>query len=658
VHPCDELALLADPYFDLIDWRRQDTFPQRHHLGVTSQEWIFAREQTQSLVLGPPRSIAGKTASVLIPCLLSTPGPAVVVTTKFDIARATALCRARIGPLHHFGPDGGETPGGFQTLRWSPIQGSQNWDAAQGMARQIVELSDLGQAVQGRASSSDAGHHFGALAGTLLACLFHFAAHHDRTMGWVVDFVAAESPKEMTALKPQMYALSDRAGRQYEGLTWADPRTRGSTYDTANVALRAYQLESGIASASNPNFSLDEFLASSGTIYVTAGSTNQKLTAGIICCFLTTLRNAIYARHDRDQRTGLAVARPPVTFILDELANIAPWPDLGDVLSEGGSQGLQVVGALQDLSQAKARWGDAIGKGWLSAWNNVIVLPGIRDPETLETLSMLCGEWDRPVYGQSWSEGKDVDQAQPSTTLNFDRTRRLRPDEISNGHPQSPDIALALIHGSSPMHMYVTPYHRSPPWTQSIVKSLKHVVAKQPELAVLPVPELTRDGGGLGSKLARMGLWFDWQMSHARYLDLRASTILPSPDHVTTYVWLTETSHDRLYDVLATVFETGETVLWPGDAPICLPGESWRRGCTIVRHQGMDVVYVIDADTMLTGLPPSQLQGITRSLGGPPGLMLCVHYRQDQVTWFRRLRAVLMSHCPTYIGGLDAVGAD
>jgi TraM recognition site of TraD and TraG len=42
----------------------------------------------------------------------------------------------------------------------------------------------------------------------------------------------------------------------------------------------------------------------------------------------------------------------PVPFALDEMYG-TPIPELPKVLAEGGSQGLIVCGALQDLSQAR-----------------------------------------------------------------------------------------------------------------------------------------------------------------------------------------------------------------------------------------------------------------------------------------------------------------
>ena len=61
------------------------------------------------------------------------------------------------------------------------------------------------------------------------------------------------------------------------------------------------------------------------------------------------------------------------------------------MVSEGGGQGLLTLACLQDLSQARGRWGSA-ADGFLSLFGTTVVLPGIGDVRTLEALSALAGE--------------------------------------------------------------------------------------------------------------------------------------------------------------------------------------------------------------------------------------------------------------------------
>ncbi len=93
-------------------------------------------------------------------------------------------------------------------------------------------------------------------------------------------------------------------------------------------------------------------------------------------------------------------AAAPLTLVLDELANIAPIPDLPAMVSEGGGQGLLTLACLQDLSQARQRWGLA-ADGFLSLFGAKLVLPGIGDLATLELVSRLGGEIDVPARSVS-----------------------------------------------------------------------------------------------------------------------------------------------------------------------------------------------------------------------------------------------------------------
>jgi hypothetical protein len=658
VHPADEAALEPDAWAHLMEWRRNPPFHHQHHLGVTSDAWVWSNPETSTLVLGPPRSV-GKTSACLVPVVLSAVGPVVSTSTKLDIARATAVCRARQGKLWHFAPDGTATPPGFEVLRWSPITMSQEWDPAVAIGRQLVEMSDITQATRGSGSSSDVGHHFGELASSLIACLLFFAANHSRDMDWVADVIATRDIYELEYLHPQLAALDPRAGNRFKGLTWVDPRTRASTYQTASVALRAYELRGALESASDPNFDVKTFIKTSDTVYITSSSKNQKLVAGIIACFLNELRDATYERHRKDATTGRALMRPPVTLVLDELANIVPWPELPDVLTEGGSQGLQTIGALQSLAQARQRWGDAIGSDFLTLFNNVIALPGIRDQETLETLSILCGEFDRQQWGESYPETPDIRQAHPSRTLSYTRQRRVPPNEISNGHPQSPDIALALIHLSGPAYLYVTPYYASPPWTHCLVRSVQYIVKHQPELTVLPLPELDREGRGVYGTLARMGLWHDWSLVVPRYLDQRALNAPLSGEHDDLLIWITEPSSDVLWEILVDEFEHDGVIIFPEPGPIVLPGEDWRRSAMIVRDGPTDDLFVIDAHSLWETTDQAVRKRVTTKLGTEPGQHLWVHYRLDTQDCLQRLYAALAVHCSVYSERpSDAVGSD
>ena len=108
------------------------------------------------------------------------------------------------------------------------------------------------------------------------------------------------------------------------------------------------------------------------------------------------------------------------------LASVALiFPDLPALVSEGGGQGVLTLACLQDLSQARQRWG-AAAEGFGSLFGATLVLPGIGDVRTLEAISVRCGSHD--VWVRSESKGKN-------RTWSTRRQRRIEPDEISRGRP-------------------------------------------------------------------------------------------------------------------------------------------------------------------------------------------------------------------------------
>ncbi len=111
------------------------------------------------------------------------------------------------------------------------------------------------------------------------------------------------------------------------------------------------------------------------------------------------IRAATYADAARRLAEG-DVVDPPVLLALDEVANVAPLPDLAGIVSDGAGQGLLTLACLQDLSQARVRWGHAV-EGFMSLFGTKVILPGIGDLRTLELVSALAGETDVPVRSVS-----------------------------------------------------------------------------------------------------------------------------------------------------------------------------------------------------------------------------------------------------------------
>ena len=107
----------------------------------------------------------------------------------------------------------------------------------------------------------------------------------------------------------------------------------------------------------------------------------------------------------------------------------SPVPGLVHLLAESASRGVIVLGALQDLAQAQARWGRA--DGFLTLWRYVVVMRNIRDLQTLKLLSELGGKYDHPTASYSQQYGNWT----RSESHSHERRDRLPIDVISNGDP-------------------------------------------------------------------------------------------------------------------------------------------------------------------------------------------------------------------------------
>lgn len=77
---------------------------------------------------------------------------------------------------------------------------------------------------------------------------------------------------------------------------------------------------------------------------------HQELVAPLVVALLGQIREAAYKVY-RERRSDVSTV-----FALDEMYGLAPLPDLPAMLTDGGSHGLLVVGAVQDLTLIKSRW--------------------------------------------------------------------------------------------------------------------------------------------------------------------------------------------------------------------------------------------------------------------------------------------------------------
>jgi type IV secretion system protein VirD4 len=135
------------------------------------------------------------------------------------------------------------------------------------------------------------------------------------------------------------------------------------------------------------------------------------------------------------------------------------------MLSEAGGQGLQTVVVLQDMSQARRRW-KADADGMLSLFGAKVILSGIADTNTLEQLSLLCGEFDRPI--QTITNPRPSNSLRPSGQTSSTeswttrRERRLPADQIA----QIPQGQALIMIGARWQLLPTHSYHQHPAFAE------------------------------------------------------------------------------------------------------------------------------------------------------------------------------------------------
>ena len=413
-------------------------------LGGSSPSWTWSGHQRSALILGPTRS--GKTSSVIVPNVIAAPGAVVTTSTKADILEATLRARLRSGSVLMFDPFG-STPAPPDVVRigWSPLHASRSWDGALLMASSMVTAAHQ-RSAQGRHGAD----HWSERSASLLAPILFAAACANRTMAEVVQWVDRHHGSDALIELESSVGSNHPAPALLSGILATDSREQSGSWSTTSGVLGAYRSLGALRSTEGPVLDPRRFVEGNHTLHICAPGRQQALIAPLVVGLLSEIQTAAYERGD---------VHRPVLFALDELANIAPLPDLPQLVSEGGGQGLLTIGCLQDLSQARTRWG-AEADGLLSLFSTTLLLGGIADRATIRSFSDLAGPTEIARHSHSISGGQ---RRRPvaSLTTSSSREQRLDVDEVSRGRPGHGLLLDAHNHVG---WVQLTVAHRDEPW--------------------------------------------------------------------------------------------------------------------------------------------------------------------------------------------------
>jgi type IV secretion system protein VirD4 len=421
------------------------------YLGTVNGEWYWAGPQRSALVLGPSRS--GKTSSLVIPNLLLADGPVVSTSTKPDVMEATAQTRGQMGWSFLFDPSGEiDCPRSVQRVGWSPLTTAGDWDCAVQTSDAMVNASHLGS---GGASHSPGEHHWSERASALLSPLLHAAALESLPMRSVVRWIDRHDGATPLQILSQTVGDDATATDLLAGIVGTDAREQSGIWSTASGVLAAYRSEAAMASTDIPPLDIAEFCRGVNTMYICSAGRRQNQFAPLVVGAIGDVRDGTYDRERSGERTA------PTLLALDEVANIAPLPDLVTMLSEGAGQGLLVMACLQDLSQARTRWGRA-ADGFLTLFGTTVVFPGIADVATLRDLSAIAGDHELSTTTVGHSVGHHG-RIRPSSSVSTVRVPRLPVDVLARGEP---GCARVLTPQRTYDSVQLTPAHAWSPWRE------------------------------------------------------------------------------------------------------------------------------------------------------------------------------------------------
>jgi type IV secretory pathway TraG/TraD family ATPase VirD4 len=206
----------------------------------------------------------------------------------------------------------------------------------------------------------------------------------------------------------------------------AAPEERSASWRTAEqsiLALYDHKVAAifGKSARDKENFSITKWLTEGGTVFLIGEEDEGSSLAPILAAFSRAILDTAKVIAARMPNGRLD---PPFALLGDELANVAPLPQIPSLMSVSGSQNIFLVAVLQNLAQAHERWGELGVRKMFAAATIKVILGGVSDEQELKTYSQLAGEFEEDTESIS----DDGDRA--SISISTRRRAVLEPGDI------------------------------------------------------------------------------------------------------------------------------------------------------------------------------------------------------------------------------------
>ncbi|SFF74866.1 TraM recognition site of TraD and TraG [Actinacidiphila alni] len=394
--------------------------PSRIHLWITIEESV--------VLVAPPRE--GKTSQIILPGILDFDGTVLATSSKTDVLYATAAAREKHGPVHVLDPTGlSQWPHPF---RWPITSGCEDYRVARKRAETLAATTKTEEGTRN-------GGYFALKAKTLITCWLHAAALHRRpaldVLHWATDPDNRE-PIDLLAARGRHQLAAALAGQHA-----AADEERSAAWATAEQSFTAL-FDDDVAAIFAPEpgtdvFDIEQYLTQSGTLFLIGEDEEGSALAPLYAAFAKALFDTAKRIAARSPNGRL---HTPLGCFLDEVANIAPLPEIPSLLSVSGSANIFILTVLQGYAQAEERWGQLGVRKMFASSTVKVFLGGISDPEELKGYSTLTGEFDEDV------ESVSEDGGRISVSTSIRRRPVLEPAEIR----MVPERGGLLLHRRTP----------------------------------------------------------------------------------------------------------------------------------------------------------------------------------------------------------------
>ncbi|MGW8782656.1 type VI secretion protein [Streptomyces sp. NPDC055796] len=284
-----------------------------------------------------------------VQALAAAEGAALVVTSSPALWAETKDARAKLGPVLLYDPSHlCDTPA---RMHWNPADACTDRDTA--AARAVALLAPVRPQARMDAAIADT-------AETLLRSWLQAAALDDRPFKQLHRWAqgnSAQDPVRILRTHPQ--AAPGAAGELESALTAHPERREQAQHLTARALSCLTSIH--IREACNPNrtdaLTLASFVAEGGTLYLVGESLEDPRTHPGAMPLLTALAASV-VEHGRRMAARSSHGRldPPLTLVLEDVAAVAPIPQLPELLQEGA---LPLLALCRSREQARARWPEA-----------------------------------------------------------------------------------------------------------------------------------------------------------------------------------------------------------------------------------------------------------------------------------------------------------